>query len=205
MIQYSHVHSTINELKLVIVGSVGAGKSTAIRTVSEVPIVATEARASERRALQRKATTTVAMDYGRVSIEQTRLHLYGSPGQRRFDFMIPLLCKGAAGTIVMIDNGCDRPLDELDYFLKFYGAFLTTAPAVIAVTHYDDTHTRTGLIDYHRYCINQGFTLPVMRLDAREKNDVEKVLRRLLTEINNSGSRMTLDEKRASLNKPLAA
>ncbi|MGR8933886.1 MAG: GTP-binding protein [Gammaproteobacteria bacterium] len=171
------------ELKIVVVGSVGSGKSTSIRAISQVPVIGTEAAASERAALHRKQTTTVAMEYGIVHLDDHKVHLYGSPGQRRFDFMAALLCKGAAGMIIMIDNGNDNPMYELDYYLKFHGRFLIHNAAVICVTHYDDTRTRTGLIDYHNYCISQKFNLPILRLDARNKEHVEKALKRLLLEI----------------------
>lgn len=176
-------HIDANQVKIVVVGSVGSGKSTSIRAISEIPVCGTEANASESDALHRKLTTTVAMEYGKATIAGMKLHLYGSPGQRRFDFMASILCKGAAGVIVTIDNGTDNPMHELDYYLNFYSAFLKKHAAVICVTHYDDTRTHTGLIDYHRYCIEQGFRIPVMRLDAREKQQVEKVLRHLLVEI----------------------
>ncbi|MGR8950909.1 MAG: GTP-binding protein [Gammaproteobacteria bacterium] len=171
------------ELKIIVVGSVGSGKSTSIRAISEIPVVGTEASASEKQALHRKETTTVAMEYGIAHMEGTKLHLYGTPGQRRFDFMGTLLCKGAAGMVVLIDNGGEDPMAELDYYLKFHGHFLKDRPAVIGVTHYDDTRTETGLIDYHNYCISKSFNIPVMRLDAREKDHVEKTMRRLLEQI----------------------
>ncbi|MGR8934143.1 MAG: GTP-binding protein [Gammaproteobacteria bacterium] len=190
MSTHSDANKLKSELKLVVVGSVGSGKSTSIQAISEIPVSGTEAKASEREALHRKQTTTVAMEYGRVTVAGTKLHLYGSPGQRRFDFMASLLCKGAAGMIVMIDNGNSDPLHELDYYLKFHGSYLKNHPAVIGVTHYDDTRTRTGLIDYHRYCIEQGFSIPVMRLDAREKHEIEKVVSRLLAEINQRAKRI---------------
>lgn len=205
MLTYNDVNTAKNELKLVVVGSVGSGKSTSIRAISEVPVSGTEARASERAALHRKVTTTVAMEYGRVTLENTKLHLYGSPGQRRFDFMATLLCKGADGMVVMIDNGNGRPMDELDYYLKFHHAFLKNSPALISVTHYDDTCTRTGLIDYHSYCISQGFSLPIMRLDARDKHQVEKMLGRLLAEMRNHEKRMALKEAGPSSKEKLAA
>jgi signal recognition particle receptor subunit beta len=123
------------------------------------------------------------MEYGIAYVEGRKLHLYGSPGQRRFDFMAALLLKGAAGMMVTIDNGNSNPLGELDYYLKFHGEFLKKQPALIAVTHYDDTRTRTGLIDYHEYCRSQGFAIPVMRLDARCKEEVEKSLGRLVAVI----------------------
>lgn len=172
-----------NEIKLVVVGNVGSGKTTGINAVSEIPVIGTEARASEREALHRKPTTTVAMEYGVLQMQRTKIHLYGTPGQRRFDFMASILCKGAAGMIVMIDNGHDAPLTELDYFLNLHGKFLKENPGLVAVTHYDDTRTRTGLIDYHSYAIEKGFSIPVMKVDAREAKDVKNVLMKLLIEI----------------------
>jgi len=111
------------EFKVVFVGNVGSGKTTAVYSASDVDVASTEARASEQEALHRKPTTTVAMEYGQMLLPQTRIHLYGSPGQRRFDFMAQVLCQGASGMIVLIDNGCRKPLQELDYYLNFHSAF----------------------------------------------------------------------------------
>lgn len=178
---FSTTHT--NEIKLVVVGNVGSGKTTGINAVSEIPVIGTEAAASEREALRRKPTTTVAMEYGLLQMQRTKIHLYGTPGQRRFDFMASILCKGAAGMIVMIDNGHDAPLTELDYFLKLHGKFLNENPGLVAVTHFDDTRTRTGLLDYHSYAIEKGFSIPVMKVDARVATDVRNVLTKLLIEI----------------------
>jgi len=172
-----------NEIKLIIVGNVGSGKTTSINAISEIPVIGTEAKATERDALHRKETTTVGMEYGVLQMQRTKVHLYGTPGQRRFDFMAQVLCKGTSGMIIMIDNGCNDPMGELDYFLNFHGAYLKKNPGLIAVTHYDDSRTRTGLIDYHRYAMERGFNCGVMRLDAREKEEVKKVVLKLLIEI----------------------
>ena len=177
--------STTDEVKIVFVGSVGSGKTAAVNAISEMPALGTEAKATERDALHRKVSTTVAMEYGQVKMHNTKVHIYGTPGQRRFDFMAPLLCKGASGMMVLIDNGCDKPMEELDYFLNFHQHFLKKNPALIAVTHYDDLQTGTGLIDYHHYCAKYGFRLPVMRIDAREKNQVSHGLSKLLCEVLN--------------------
>lgn len=178
---FSKTHS--NEIKLVVVGNVGSGKTTSIQAVSEIPVIGTEAKASERDALHRKASTTVAMEYGILQMQRTKIHLYGTPGQRRFDFMASILCKGAAGMIIMIDNGHSAPMTELDYFLKLHSNFLKNNPGIIAVTHFDDTRTHTGLIDYHSYAIQHGFSLPVMRLDARMPREVNNMIMKLLIEI----------------------
>lgn len=104
-----------------------------------------------------------------MHINGVKLHLYGTPRQRRFDFMASILCKNAAGMVVMIDNGHTNPLGELDYFLQQY-------PAIIAVTHYDDDNTNTLLIEYHQYVREHGFNCAVMRLDARVKDEVMRVV-----------------------------
>jgi len=172
-----------NELKIVVAGNVGSGKSTSIRAISEIPVICTEARATESDALHRKETTTTAIDYGVAHIENTKLHIYGAPGQRRFDFMTDILCRGASGMVVMVDNGSQNPLIEIDYYLNQHGNFLKSSSGVIAITHFDDNNTQTSLLDYHTYILKNGFTCPVMLLDARNKQEVEKVLLKLLLQI----------------------
>jgi uncharacterized protein len=174
------------EVKIVVVGNVGSGKTTSIKAVTEIPFIGSEAKATEKDALHRKQTTTVAMEYGIVHIANMKIHLYGTPGQRRFDFMADILCKGAQGMVVMIDNGSLDPLKEIDYFLNQHGNFLKNNPGIIAITHFDDNDTRTSLLDYHSYIIEHGFTCPVMILDARQSNEMKKVLMRLLLQIASS-------------------
>ncbi len=172
-----------DSLKIVFVGNVGSGKTTAVSTISEAPIVGSEAKATEQDALHRKLTTTVGLEYGVTHIENTKLHIYGTPGQRRFDFMASIACKGAAGMVVLIDNGHKEPLTELDYFLQFHSDFLKNNPSIIGVTHYDDNNTETCLIEYHNYVRTNGFSSTVMRLDARKKDQVQRVVKKLHTEI----------------------
>lgn len=175
--------SANDALKIIIVGNVGSGKTTAISAISEVPVIASEAKATEQDALHRKATTTVALDYGAVHIDETKVHLYGTPGQRRFEFMADIVSKGAAGMIVMIDNGHAQPLSEVDYFLQRHGDYLKKHPAIIAITHYDDNATDTNLIEYHGYIRKHGFPCAIMRVDAREKHQVKRVIEKLCHEI----------------------
>ncbi|MDD5275721.1 MAG: ATP/GTP-binding protein [Methylovulum sp.] len=184
--QHRQESAVKNEVKVIVVGNVGSGKSTSIRAISEIPVVGTESKATERDALRRKETTTTAMEYGIVHIERIKLHIYGTPGQRRFDFMADILCKGACGMVVMIDNGCLDPLTEISYYLNQHGSFLQKCPGIIAITHFDDHNTRTSLLDYHTYIRDNGFTCPVMLLDARNKNDMQKVLMKLLLQISDS-------------------
>jgi uncharacterized protein len=175
--------STKNEMKLIIVGNVGSGKTTSIRTISEIPMIGTEVKATEHDATRRKSTTTVSMEYGLLNIQDTKLHIYGSPGQKRFDFVTSTLCKNTSGMVIMIDNGHQNPLEELDYFLDFHKDYLEKKPAIIAVTHIDDINARTNLIDYHHFARKKGFACPVMPLDAREKDQVINVIMKLLVRI----------------------
>ena len=179
----SHPISNTNEIKIVITGNVGSGKTTAINLISQVPVIGTETKASEQNALRRKQTTTVAMEYGITHVQDAKLHIYGTPGQKRFDFMADILCKGASGIAVMIDNGCHNPLKEIDYYLDQHSDFLSEHSGIIGITHFDDLRTRTSLLDYHRYVREQGFTCPIMKLDARNKNEVEMLLQHLLSQI----------------------
>ncbi len=86
-------------LKIVIAGPVGAGKSTFVQTISERELVSTEEQASEELG---KPTTTVAMDFGCLMIEDQPVHLFGTPGQDRFNFMWNILCQGAAGVVLLV-------------------------------------------------------------------------------------------------------
>lgn len=172
--------SNEHKLKFVFTGSVGAGKTTAIRQISEVDPVSTEARPTEEHVARRKSTTTVAMDYGQLTLEGgTLLYLYGTPGQRRFDFMCEILTKGALGLIILIDNSHDDPMAELDYYLNLNAAFLRGSAAVIGVTHYDEKATPT-ISDYYKVLEERGDPWPVLHVDARKEEDVRLLLNTML-------------------------
>jgi signal recognition particle receptor subunit beta len=168
------------QIKIVFTGSVGAGKTTAIETISEIDPVRTEAKPSEASVLSRKSSTTVAMDYGELTLEDnTKLYLYGTPGQRRFDFMSHILTKGALGLVVLVDNSHKNPLEELDYYLNLNAEFLERNPAVIGVTHYDEA-IHPSVDDYYNVLKERGDFWPIIHADARKPEDVTLLLQTLL-------------------------
>lgn len=174
------MNDTSHKSKFVFTGCVGAGKTTAIKAISEVDPISTEAKPTEQSVVKRKSSTTVAMDYGELTLEDgEKLFLYGTPGQRRFDFMCHILTQGALGLIILIDNSHENPMEELDYFLNLNAAFLQKSAAVIGITHYDLT-TQPTIDDYYQALEERGDPWPVIHIDAREKNDVIVLLNTLL-------------------------
>ena len=168
-------------VKIVVGGGFGAGKTTAISTLSEIPPVTTEAAMTAPAATvdvapasSRKAATTVAMDFGRLTLDDTLvLYLFGTPGQDRFGFMWPTLCAGALGGIVVIDPS--RVADgfvAIDYFEK------VGIPFVVAVNRFEDRENLS--LDDVRAATNTGPEVPVLAVDARDHGSMTGAALRLL-------------------------
>lgn len=101
-----------NVYKVVVTGPFNAGKTEFIRTISDIPIVTTERRISDD-LKSVKDQTTVAMDYGQVRLDGDVFHLYGTPGQPRFDFMWDILAKEMHAFILLVDSRDRRELETL--------------------------------------------------------------------------------------------
>ncbi len=171
------------KIKFVFTGSVGAGKTTAIKAISEVDTISTEVKPSEEIIIKRKRTTTVAMDYGQLTLDDgEKIYLYGTPGQRRFDFMCPILTQGALGLVILIDNTHEKPFEELDYFLNLNSAFLQNHAAVIGITHFDKCAQPT-INEYYQVLEERGDPWPVLHIDARNPEDVIILLETLLASL----------------------
>lgn len=90
-------------LNILVTGPYGAGKTEFIKTISEIPVVSTEQTITDWLESQEKSLTTVAMDYGRLTIGKDVLHLRGTPGQERFHFMRELLAREVHGFVLLVD------------------------------------------------------------------------------------------------------
>ncbi len=156
--------------KIVFTGSIGAGKSTAIHTISAIGEINTEKA--------EKITNT--MDYGQLHLpDNEKLDLYGTLGDRRFGFMSKTLCEGALGLIVLINNTHANPFSEVDYYLNLNADFLENNPVVIAITHYDEVST-PSVENYQTYLQQRGDVLPVIRADTRKPKDVATLINALI-------------------------
>ncbi len=123
-------------MRVVVTGPVGAGKSTFIRTISEIEVVDTDRKATDETA-DLKAKTTVAMDFGRIRFgANMALHLYGTPGQGRFDFMWDLLIRRAHAFILLV--GSHRPQDfRAARRIIAFMHYRVKIPMLIGLTHSD--------------------------------------------------------------------
>lgn len=143
-----------NLLKIVVTGPVGAGKTTFIRSISEIEVVDTDRKPSDETA-QMKSGTTVAMDFGRITLgDDMWVQIYGTPGQSRFDFMWDLLIRGAHGYILLVPAhlpGSMRAARGIKSFMQQR----TTVPMVVGITHADHSEAwevddiRSVLADYN--------------------------------------------------------
>jgi len=123
-------------VKMVVTGPFNSGKTEFIRSVSEIDVVSTERKISSE-VEKIKETTTVAMDFGRITVDDDLvLYLFGTPGQRRFDFMWEILSEGMLGFVVMVDSTRPETFREARSILETFRAYAPT-PYVVAANKQD--------------------------------------------------------------------
>jgi signal recognition particle receptor subunit beta len=171
--------------KIIFTGPVGAGKTTAISVLSDTPPVSTDARASDM-TKDRKSATTVALDYGVMTLSDgEKIHLYGTPGQERFDFMWDILTQGGIGLVLLMDNTRADPFSDLRFFIGKFRDFISQTNLVIGVTQMDMS-PRPDLEEYVSQVGELGLKPPIFEVDARNRQDVSILVQALLYSINPS-------------------
>jgi uncharacterized protein len=164
-------------VKMVVTGPFNAGKTEFIRSVSEIDVVSTERRISSE-VEKVKDTTTVAMDFGRISIDEDLvLYLFGTPGQRRFDFMWEILSEGMLGFVVMIDSTRPETFREARSILETFKAYAPT-PYVVAANKQD--HQDAWELDDMRIALRLDSRVKLLPCVATDKEAVKNVLLALL-------------------------
>ncbi|HUD43839.1 MAG TPA: ATP/GTP-binding protein [Dokdonella sp.] len=167
---------------ILFAGPMGAGKTTAIASLSEIPVVRTEAHNTDtdRHA---KATTTVALDYGEITLaDGDKVRLYGLPGQERFDFMWRILEPRAIGMVLLIDNAGADPLADLDHYLNAFARFRDRGAVVVGITR-SDLARQPSIDDYYARLRNRALFLPVLEVDARDPAQAGILLSALIVSI----------------------
>ena len=167
--------------KILFSGTTGAGKTTAIGQVSEIPPMTTDVRNTDTGLS--KEMTTVGMDYGEVTLDNgDKLRLYGTPGQKRFDFMWKILSKGALGLIILIDNSQSNPLADLDTYLDGFAQLIKDTACVVAVGR-TEAHAMPDLEQFADHMAARGVICPVLAADVRDAQQVTQLLELLLLQL----------------------
>ncbi len=165
--------------KIIFTGPVGAGKTTAISSISDSPVVKTDEHASDM-TRGHKPETTVAMDYGVMLLgDNERIHLYGTPGQERFSFMWEILSQGGLGLVLLLDNSRADPFKDMAFFLDAFKNFIAENKVAIGITKMD-VSPEPSLEDYHKKIQEHGINPPLFEVDAREGEDISKLVEALL-------------------------
>jgi hypothetical protein len=164
-------------VKMVVTGPFNAGKTEFIRSVSEIDVVSTERKVSSEKE-RIKEMTTVAMDFGRISVDESLvLYLFGTPGQKRFNFMWEILSEGMLGFVVMVDSTRPETFREARRILETFRAYAPT-PYIVAANKQD----RQDAWDLEDMRIALRLDPKVKLIDcvATDKEKVKKILLELL-------------------------
>ncbi len=169
----------LNTDKIIFTGPVGAGKTTAISAISDTPPISTDVDTSgEERKL--KDSTTVAMDYSYIEMDDgTKVHLYGTPGQSRFDFMWKILTKGGLGLVLLINNDHPDPIKQMEFYLDSFSDFINETGVVIGVTR-TSINDHANIEDYQEKLFERNQIFPVFEVDSRCEDDIKILIQALL-------------------------
>jgi hypothetical protein len=168
-------------VKMVITGPFNAGKTEFIRAVSEIEVVNTERRVSTVPEKAIKDATTVAMDFGRITVDEDLvLYLFGTPGQKRFDFMWEILSEGMLGFVVVVDSTRPETFREARYILETFHAYAPT-PYVVAANK-QDREEAWDIADM-RHVLRLNPSIKLLRCVATDRSSVKSVLLELLYSI----------------------
>lgn len=171
----------MREYKIIVLGSMGAGKTTLVRAVANGTVIDTDVDNTDSGSA--KLTTTVAMDYGDVDLPNgDRLRLYGSPGQGRFDFVWPVLLEGATGVVVLVDASTAEEADRFENYLDVLEQHAANVPCVMGLVKLD-LAPQASPDDYYNRLEARGRTLPLIPLDPRDEEQVMMLMDALMGEI----------------------
>jgi len=170
----------MQSVKVVVTGPFNAGKTTFIKAVSEITVLSTERQISDT-SDEGSGETTVAMDFGRITVsDDVVLYLFGTPGQERFSFMWETLSEGMLGFVLLVDATDEESLDDAKSMIDFFKK-MSDVPFVVAGNKVaaDDVSTLQSL----RSRLDLADDVPLLPVDAREKDSVKSVLLGLLHRI----------------------
>ena len=170
----------MQSVKVVVSGPFNAGKTTFIKAVSEISVLSTERQVSESSG-EGGGETTVAMDFGRITItDDIVLYLFGTPGQERFSFMWETLSEGMLGFVLLVDATSPQSVEDARSMIEFFKG-MAEVPFVVAANKVDAEDAEA--LDLVRTDLGLDTSVPLLPVDARDRESVKAVLIGLLNEI----------------------
>lgn len=165
-------------VKMVITGPFAAGKTQFVGSISEIDVVKTERRTTLATEKAVKDETTVAMDFGRITVDDDLvLYLFGTPGQKRFEFMWEILSQGMLGFVVLVDSTRPETFNEAISILETFRAYAKT-PYVVAANKQDRADAWS--IDDLRIALRLDSSVKMLPCTAMDRESVKNVLLELL-------------------------
>jgi uncharacterized protein len=166
-------------LKIVVTGPFDAGKSTLVRTISEITVLSTERDVTDDPGHEHSERTTVAMDFGRITVgSDLALYLFGTPGQHRFEFMWDILAEGMLGFVLLVDAERDDSVDEARRIREHFTA-IADVPYVVVVNKVDGEQA-SEVVAQARAGLGLPDAIPAIAADVRDREDVKRALVELL-------------------------
>lgn len=171
----------MKEYKIIFAGSMGAGKTTAIKALSETKVVSTDVANSDLKS-HSKLLTTVGIDYGQIVLPpDTKIGLYGTPGQERFELVWRIVTEGALGAIILVDSSTEKAAEELPYYVEYFHKH-DLNNIVIGLTH-TDKKGFLSLSECFQILEKKQLHFPVFEVDSREKADILLLIETLIASI----------------------
>jgi signal recognition particle receptor subunit beta len=170
----------MQSLRIVIAGPFDAGKTTFIKAISEITVLSTERQVSDPSG-HGGAETTVAMDFGRVTVsDDVVLYLFGTPGHERFSFMWDALSEGMLGFVVLFDGSSQTSVTETQSMLEYFSGMPDVHFVVAANRVRPDDADR---LEQLRKDLDLDVSVPLIVVDARDRESAKAVIVRLLEDI----------------------
>jgi uncharacterized protein len=166
----------MQSVKVVVTGPFNAGKTTFIKSVSEITVLSTEREVTDS---SEGGETTVAMDFGRITIsDDVVLYIFGTPGQERFSFMWETLSEGMLGFVLLVDATDDTSVADATPIISFFRN-MSSVPFVVAANRLDSQDGLEAL----RERLGIEDSVEMLAVDARDRESVKQVLLALLYRI----------------------